>query len=245
MGYLLFPIVWIIALLAIAIFSRNKNRRKRSLGVAFLLLIILSNSFIVNKIVSIWDINPVPIEEHYDVGIVLGGSTITFDKKYNRSIFHDNGDRLIQAVELYKKGTIKKILITGGSANLIYKDVKEAKLMNSFLRSIDIPASDILIDTLAENTHQNAVYSKEILQNYPQLNNYLLITSSMHMRRAVACFEEENVQVTPYPTNLLGSAGKSNLEYYLRPDVSNILIWNGMIHEMIGYVAYWIKGYIN
>lgn len=244
LGYFLLPIIWIIALLAIAKFSRNKIKRKRALAVAFVLILILTNSFLVNKMVSVWDISPRPIKKKYDVGIVLGGSTITYDSKYKRDLFHENADRLMQAVALYKKGIIKKILITGGSANLIYRGIKEANLMNSFLQMIDIPASDILIDTLAQNTHQNAVYSKKILRQHPQLKRFLLITSTMHMRRALACFKEEGIEVTPYPTNLLGSAGKSNLEYYLKPDVSNILIWNGMIHEIVGYIIYWFKGYI-
>lgn len=244
LGYFLYPVVWLILLLALAIFLRNKAKRKRALVVAFLLLLVFTNSFLVNTIASTWDINPTKIDTCYDVGIVLGGGTITYDAYYNRNTFHETADRLLQAIQLYKKGIIKKILITGGSANLIYKQVKEANLMNSFLRTIDIPSSDILVDTLAENTHQNAVYSKQLLQQHPGYHKFLLITSSMHMRRARACFQKVGLTVTPYPTNLLDQNGRTNPEYLFMPDISNMLIWNGLMHEMIGYVAYKVKGYI-
>ena len=175
---------------------------------------------------------------------MLGGGTVTFDKKYHRNTYRENVDRLLQAVDLYEEGKIKKILITGGSGNLIYKDVKEADLMDSFLRKIKIPSSDILIDTLAENTHQNAVYSKIILAGYPNLSKFLLITSSVHMRRAMGCFEKEGIKVTPYPTNLVNSDGPWNFEYLFIPQASNFLIWNGTIHEMVGFMVYKIMGYI-
>lgn len=244
LGYSIRPLVWIVILMAIALFHNNKRTKKRSLVASFVILIVFSNSFFVTKITGIWAVNPQKIDNCYDVGIVLGGGTITFDKKYDRRTYKVTIDRLLQAVDLYEEGKIKKILITGGAANLVYKKIKEANLMDAFLKNIKIPASDILIDTLAENTHQNAVYSKRILEKHPDLTKYLLITSSVHMRRALGCFEKEGIRVTPYPTNLLNSDSPWNFEYLFMPNASNFLTWDGTLHEMVGYLVYRIMGYI-
>ena len=244
LGYFVRPIIWIAILLAVAIFSKKKRIRRKGLITAFVILIVFSNSFLVTKITGLWAVRPVKIDSCYDVGIVLGGRTVTFDKKYNRRTYHGAIDRLLQAVNLYKKGRIKKILITGGAGNLIYSKVKEAKLMDSLLRNVKIPASDILIDTMAENTHQNAVYSKIILEKHPGLKKFLLITSSMQMRRAEACFEKEGIHVTPYPTSPINSDSPLNFEYLFIPQASNFMTWDGTIHEMVGYVVYKIMGYI-
>ncbi len=244
LGYFVRPIIWIVILLGIALFSKKMSARRKSLITAFVILIVFSNSFLVTKVTGLWAVNPVKIDRCYDVGIVLGGRTVTFDQKYNRRIYHETIDRLLQAVHLYEKGKIKKILVTGGAGNLIYKNVKEAKLMDSLLRTIKIPVSDILIDTLAENTHQNAVYSKRILNKYPGLKKILLITSSIQMRRAEGCFEKEGIHVTPYPTNLLNSDSPWNFEYLFVPNASNFLTWDATVHEMVGYVVYKIMGYI-
>lgn len=238
------PVIWLVILLIFAIFHKNKRARRRSLIAAFLVLIIFTNSFLVTQITKLWAVSPTKIGSHYDVGIVLGGSTVTYDNQYHRKIYKGNIDRLLQAVTLFEQGKIKKILITGGAANLVYKGVKEAKLLRSFLIEIKIPPDDILMDTLAENTHQNAVYSKQILQRYPNLKKYLLFTSSIHMRRAMACFKKEGISVTPYPTNLINSGKLWNVEYLLIPNISNFLIWDGMIHEMVGFVIYKIMGYV-
>ncbi len=242
--YLFRPAIWLVILLALAIFLKNTRKRKRSLWLGFLILLFFSNTFIVTKIAGLWAVNPQPVTQIFDVGVVLGGSTVTYEKELHRITYKGNIDRLLQAVEMYNKGKIKKILVTGGSGNLIYSKFKEAKALRSFLLSIGIPKRNILMDTLAENTHQNAVYTKKILQQNPRIHSVLLFTSSLHMRRAIACFRHEGIEAQPYPTNLINTETHWNIEYMLIPDVANFLIWNGMIHEIAGYGVYKIMGYI-
>lgn len=230
-------------LLALSLFHKKPPFRKRCLWAAFIIVLVFSNTFIVNKIAGLWAVEPVPVTRKFDVGVVLGGSTVTYETKYHRISYKGNIDRLLQAVEMYRKGKIKKILVTGASGNIVYPHLKEAKLMRSFLLDIGIPEKDILMDTLAENTHQNAVYTRKLLEQHPKIKTILLFTSSLHMRRALACFRREGLHPRPYATNLLNTETHWNAEYLLIPDAANFLIWNGMIHEMTGYFIYKIMGY--
>ncbi len=245
-AYLLTPLIWIIGLL-IAAAATKKEKKKRRLTLSALIVILLfTNSFIINLFVGLWT---VPIKKAdklnppYDVGIVLGGNTITFQKDFERKTFNGNIDRILQAVDLYKKGIIKKILVTGASGDLIYRDQKEGLLMASFLREIGIPDSNILVDTLAENTHENALYAKQIIAKTGS-EKLLLITSSLHMRRALACFRHEGLYPAVYSTNPLDTGIRWNIEYFLIPNSANLLIWNGLIHEVLGYWIYRVSGYI-
>ena len=242
--YLFHPLVWIVVLLAAAFFSRKPQIVRKGLLWAFVLLLLFSNTFLVNQVVSLWAIQPESVHRKFDVGIVLGGSTATYEAKYHRVTYKGNIDRVLQAVEMYRQGKIKKIMVTGASGNLMYSQVKEGRLLHDFLVHIGIPEKDILTDTLAENTHENAVYAKKILRRHPQLQSVLLFTSSLHMRRALACFRHEGIKVTPYVTNLLNTKVQWNPEYFFIPDAANFLIWNGMIHEMLGYWVYDLMGYI-
>ncbi len=242
--YLFHPLLWLVVFVALALFHKNPKIKKRSLVTGFVVLVVFSNTFIVNKIAGLWAMQPVPVTQRFDVGVVLGGSTATYEAKYHRVTFKGNIDRLLQAVEMYHQGKIKKILVTGAAGNLLYPHIKEAKLLRSFLLNIGIPRRDILMDTLAENTHQNAVYSKVILQQHRHLRSVLLFTSSLHMRRALACFQHEGIRAQPYVTNLLNTPTQWNITYFLVPDAANFLVWNGMVHEIIGYVVYRLMGYI-
>ena len=247
LSYLLSPFIWSAILLVAALFSRKQKKQKRLLIWTLIVMAVFTNSYLVSTIVNLWAVEPVKIvnlKEDYDVGIVLGGNTVTFDKSYKRETYTGNIDRLLQAVSLYNKGKIRKILVTGAAGDLVYRDYKEANLMASFLRDIGIPDSNILMDTLAENTHQNAVYVKRLLDKQAPDSRLLLITSSLHMRRAQACFRHQGLRVTAYATNPINPEIRWNFAYLVFPNESNYLIWNGLIHEMLGYSVYWLMGYL-
>ncbi len=247
LGYSLSPVLWVFVLLLIGLFSKQIKRRKIALLSSIVILYIFSNSFIVGHIIKAWVVDGksyAEIDASYDVGIVLGGTTISYESSIDRKIFHGNIDRLLQAVELYKKGRIKKIMITGGSGNLIYREVNESALMKEFLDIIDIPDEDIIIEPSADNTHENAAFCKKILDENAYGQKALLITSSLHMRRAIACFRKEGFEVSPFSTNLISHDIRWNVEYLFLPDVINFKIWEAMMHEIIGYAAYRMAGYV-
>ncbi len=246
LAYLLTPLIWFIGLIAAALLAKNNQRRRKITLAALIVILLFTNSFVINILTGWWTV-PIKktekLEPPYEVGVVLGGNTITFQKDFERKTFNGNIDRLLQAVDLYHKGIIKKILVTGASGDLIYRNQKEGRLMAAFLREIGIPDSNILVDTLAENTHENAVYVKKILEK-EGAGKLLLVTSSLHMRRALACFRHEGMHPAVYATNPLNTGIRWNIEFLLIPDSANLLIWNGLIHEVLGYVVYWVYGYI-
>ena len=71
---------------------------------------LFSNSFLLEEVDRVWEIPAKHYEELkvYDAGIVLGG-ILSYDQQFDRIQFYRSSDRLFQAVELYKKGFIKKI----------------------------------------------------------------------------------------------------------------------------------------
>lgn len=247
LGYLLSPVLWVLVLLLIGLVSRNATRKKRTLIASLILLYFFSNSFIVGQLVNIWSIDGksnLEIDDCYDVGIVLGGTTISYEASIDRKIYHGNIDRLLQAVQLYKEGRIQKIMITGASGNLIYRDVKESLLLKEFLDLIEIPDRDVIVETEAENTYENARYCKQLLNDKYEDPSVLLFTSSMHMRRSLACFRKQGIRADSFSTNLISQSTRWNLEYLLLPDAVNLKIWEALTHEMMGYMVYKSAGYL-
>ncbi|MCD4680147.1 MAG: YdcF family protein, partial [Bacteroidales bacterium] len=183
------------------------------------------------------------LTEQFDVGIVLGGGMITFDKENNRLSFRDNVDRIMQAVRLYKSGKIHKILISGGSGRLLFRNMKESELLKDYFVEIGILSHDMIIETNSDNTYENAKYSSEILLNeYPE-SSYLLITSAIHMRRAKACFNKFDIKLSTYPTNKLVGKRRYQFSHMFVPDVNSLGRWNIFLHEFFGYLVYKVMGY--
>ncbi len=244
LSYLLNPFAWVFILLAVALFYKNPRKKKKLLSISFLLLFVFTNPFLADEIVRLWEM---PIEQSpnkdYSAGVLLCGDIATYDNPSERIIFRSGADRLLQTIELYKREKIKKIIVSGGSGHLIYKDRTEAAFIKKYLTNIGIPPDDIIFESSSRNTFENARYTYRLLQENKISDTILLITSSLHMRRAYACFKKQGLPVKMYTTSKIVGPRLHNFDHLFIPSVSALQKWNLVIHEMIGYVSYKIIGY--
>lgn len=242
--FLAMPVTLVVMALLLSVFVKKYRKLFFWLGLGLLLL--FTNVFISNALLRWWEDEPVAIASlpRYDVGIVLGG--ITSDKE-PRDRVHTTcaADRVLHAVQLYRLGKIDKILVSGGTGKIIEDEVKEAVLLQRLLRISRVPEADILVEDQSRNTHENALYSRDLLKQLSSgQQRYLLITSAFHMPRAKACFEKVGLEVDTF------SADFRTDEHQFTPDVlfipSSAAIGNLeiVIRELLGMLAYKIRGYI-
>lgn len=242
------PLTWIILLLLVSFITKKKGLKASFRFLSLVLLIVFSNSFLTYEAIRKWELPVTAITDikiPYEAGIVLGGGMVQLDTSNGEYIFRSNNDRFLQAVKLYKAAKIKKILISGGSGSYFSKGESESKYIKNFLVKNDIvPDRDIWIDTLSKNTHENAVESKKVLLLNGAKGSFLLITSAIHMRRALGCFKKEGVDVIPFVTDKLYISRRRDIEFLFIPDIENMLLWDSLFHEWIGYLTYKVAGYI-
>ncbi len=247
LDFLINPIIWILALLVWALIAKNAKKKKKLLIITLIVVYFFSNDFIISEFYRVWEVPPVKLsamENHYDVGVVLSGGMVTYDTNNDRYTFRTNTDRILQAVYLYKAQRIGKILISGGSGSLFYRDMLEAVNLKKFLvNTLEIPQEDVLVDSVSDNTHQNAVESAKILKANFTNPKVLLITSAFHMRRSLMCFKKEGIPVTIYATDLNTGPRRFEFEHLFMPSMQSILQWNKLLHELIGVVTYKMMGY--
>jgi uncharacterized SAM-binding protein YcdF (DUF218 family) len=227
-----------------AYFTKQEMRRERLLGWSLLLTIVFSNCFIFDEAVRAWEIPATPDKElkKYEYGIVLGGMSV-YDEKLDRAQFFRGIDRLIQTVELYRKGYIKKIIFTGGSGRILHPEMKEGSYVKRYLLYMGIPKEDFLVESESQNTRENATLTKKLLEEKHIKGDFLLITSAFHMRRSLGCFRKEGISVDPYSTDRYAGPRKLEFDYLFIPNISAINDWNNLIHEVVGYVTYKVFGY--
>jgi uncharacterized SAM-binding protein YcdF (DUF218 family) len=193
----------------------------------------------------IWETNAVrePAAGSYDAIIVLGGMS-NYDPDLDRIQFSRGTDRLLQAIELWKKGVAKKIIFTGGSGSILHQDILESDQIKNYLHKIGIPDSVMIYENQSRNTHENATMTKPILQkNFPN-GKFLLITSAFHMRRSLGCFAKEGIAVTPYSTDRYSGPYKFEFDYMVIPTAETLGDWNILFHEWVGCITYKFSGYI-
>jgi len=142
-------------------------------------------------------------------------------------------ERTRYAAELYKQGYSNKILFSSGYT-YVYNDAENMKL---FAISMGVPEKDILLEQKANSAYENVIFSKKVLNQ----NNYrtvLLISSPYNMMRSKLVFDKlsKDVKVIYVPVN--------NSQFYNRDEGARLEQIKAIMHEYLGIIYYWVKGYI-
>lgn len=235
------PFFWIIILLLLALFAKKKYRRPRYLVSALILTFVFSSSPIYKITFDYWKIKQDITYQKFDAGILLGGM-ISLSSSDENILFNEYNDRLLNTLELFHKGIIKKIIITGASGSLS-SDLKEADIIKSFLIRIGVPREKIIVENQSKNTHENAIYT-ELTCKELEMDKYsfLLITSDYHMRRSLSCFKKTGLNITPFVKE--SDEFHFDLEYLIAPQTSVLFKWKVLFHEIVGYFMYKLMGYV-
>lgn len=214
-----------------------------------ILLFFFSNQFLANVTMTIWEENMKPFDDmpQYNVGILLTGVTNLNKTTFDRTLFNKGADRATHTLQLFKLGKIKQILISGGQGLHPANPNTEAELLRDFLVLAGVPDTAIIIENQAKNTYQNAQFSKAILLEKGfdlEKEQYLLITSAFHMRRALGCFEKAGIKSNSFPVDYYSEDIRFNLQKLLYPDPYAIYLWHKLFKEWIGILIYKLVGYI-
>jgi len=237
---ILSPFNWIILLLLIAWIFRKRAFRKTALLIALCIFIVFGNKWLLNLYAKKWQQNPVaiPTLPIYSSGIVPGG--FASPDENGDGYFNPSADRFIQAVKLYKLGKITHLLISGGNGKPDDKNFREAAWVKTQLVIFGVPDSVILIEDRSDNTQDNAVNSKHLLDSLHLPPPYLLITSAFHMPRASIIFKKNGLAVDPFPCNY--TEGRDSFSWDdLFPRTSVLQDWDRYLKETVGYWWYKIK----
>ena len=211
------------------------------------MLLLFTNSFLFLEFCRMWEVPGKKVEQvgKYDVGIVLTGMA-EYNNDLNELSIRRGADRIWQALTLYHRKKIHKILITGDNGYVSERGLHEAEQFKKTLVMWGIPEQDIITEERSRNTHENAAETKKLLQrSYPHLKKRLLITSGTHMKRALACFEKEEFPCDPFSTDLYtGPKRNYYWDQYIIPNVSVMSDWERLTKEWFGYLTYDMVGYI-
>ncbi len=240
------PLTWVFGLLLFSYFTRKEKWKKKAFWTGLLLLFVFSNEFLANEAMLAWEVPPTPMTEvkNYEVGIVLTGVTNYNKEPRDRVYFVKGADRATHAMQLYFAGKIKKILITGGKATIVdYGHTAESINLKGLMVMCGIPEKDIIVESEANNTRENATLSAVILNKAYPHTKHLLITSAFHMRRSKGCFDKAGLDTDEFSVDFYSHERKFLPVELLLPSEAAISKWGILVHEIMGYVVYKVVGY--
>lgn len=131
--------------------------------------------------------------------VVLGGGVRPADQVDQLPDLNSAADRIWVGARLFKLGKAPQVLLTGGSDRSV-SVTSEAVAMKELILDMGVPESSIILEENSRNTRENAFNSARLLKEMG-LTRVLLVTSALHMHRAMALFEATGLDVMPVPAD--------------------------------------------
>ena len=178
-------------------------------------------------------------------GIIVLGASIDADISAARGIavVRSAPDRIIAAAALAHRYPNARIVFSGGSANLLANDAREADYAGAIFESLGIAKSRLIMERRSRNTQENAEFSKALVAPKDG-ERWLLVTSAFHMPRSIGLFRKAGFAVEPYPVDWR-VGGREDFFSFADIGVDGLSRMDVAVREWIGLVAYRLTGKID
>lgn len=104
-------------------------------------------------------------------------------------------DRLKEGITLYKKGTIKKIIMSGDHSR---EDYDEVKIMKEYAESEGVPSEDIFMDHAGFSSYDSVYRAKEIFG----VQKMIIVTQKYHLYRSLYIAKKLGIEAYGIESNL-------------------------------------------
>jgi uncharacterized SAM-binding protein YcdF (DUF218 family) len=175
-------------------------------------------------------------------GIVVLGGAINANKLATRGEvgINEAAERVVALPALAKRYPAARIIYSGGDAGLFFHHRSEADVVTELFESLGVPASRLTLEGRSRNTIENAAYSKALAQPKPG-ERWLLVTSALHMPRAMGAFRQAAFAVEAYPVDYQTNGWRDLLEVFGSLS-GGLTRTDNALHEWIGLIAYRVTG---
>ncbi|SFH70299.1 Uncharacterized SAM-binding protein YcdF, DUF218 family [Bradyrhizobium sp. cf659] len=173
--------------------------------------------------------------------IVLGGSVDTdLSAAHRTPVVSHAADRLLAAAELARRYPNARIVFTGGTANLVSTESREADYSAPILEGLGIPRERLILERDSRNTWENAIFTKQLVAQKPG-ERWLLVTSAFHMPRSMGIFRTAEFDVEAYPVDWR-MGGRDDLFTFTRVSGDGLARVDVAVREWIGLLTYRVMG---
>jgi uncharacterized SAM-binding protein YcdF (DUF218 family) len=115
-------------------------------------------------------------------------------------------ERVDEGISEFRKHVAPRLIMTGGAA---HNQFTEAEVMAHYAVENGVPAADVVAESRAQNTVQNAFYSIEIMKEHGW-NSAEIVSSPSHLARASLIFERFPIQYHTHASQPLDRAAEAD-----------------------------------
>lgn len=172
----------------------------------------------------------------YPYIVVLGGGLVPSSQQpLSSQLTSQTLTRLVEGIRIHKLIPKSKIIFTGKG----YTDFTEAMAMGLMAQQLGIKEDDILLESQSKNTHDHPQYLKHLLKG----ERFVLVTSALHMPRAMTYFKAAGLNPTPAPTQYILKGNYKGIlnNIILYPSGENLAALDQMTYELWALLVAFFK----
>jgi len=236
------PGVFIVLAIFVWVFLRKNIKIRNSIYIImFAVFYMISTPFVARHLAGLVEpelIFEPEIASDAQVIVVLGCNLYVNAPEYEGSddVSACTLVRLRYAAEVFSK-TKLPIMTCGGK--VFGKSEAEAKVMSRVLEE-RFNSKTKWQEINSVNTLQNAENAVTIL-NKEGINNIILVTHAIHMKRASYSFEKLNIKVYKAPTYFFSAENNNSLLLDFMPEINSLYVSRFAAYETIGLIWHWLK----
>lgn len=140
-------------------------------------------------------------------------------------------DRCIGAARIYQTYGFEWVIVTGRHAQLAPAEL--AGGMGDLMVALGVPRERILLETEATDTKENALFTARMVRELGA-EQVVLVTSALHMPRALRWFERAGIRAIPAPVKLDPIAAVR--PGGLLPTSTALSRSDRVLHEIVGWL---------
>ncbi len=171
-------------------------------------------------------------------GIVTLGGTIGqfMTAARGQPSLTDGAERLTEFVALARRHPKARLVFSGGSGSLTRQDVKEADAARLFFRRMGLDVSRILFERQSRTTFETATLTPALTRPGAG-ERWVLITSALHMPRAIGAFRKAGWSPLPYPVDFR-TFGPPRFTPRIRLSLKGLGEFNAALREWTALAVY-------
>lgn len=240
-----------LALLAILLGALLLWKQRRIIGVALigmavLGLYLLSTPAISDALAGSLErqYGPVPVDElpRTDAIVVLGGGVDPPARPREGADLGYAADRVWHGAAVYRAGRAP-LVITTGARPYAGRGDSAAETARDLLLRLGVPGSALVVRGDSTSTREDALTVREAMEQR-RIEDVLLVTSAVHMPRAVATFRAAGIRLWPASTDHEVVAPARRGVWAWLPYHRAFTRSNHAWHEYAGMLYYRLRGWV-
>ena len=239
--YLINPFLYVFAFSLALLFFRRLH--KWSLLLVIVFFYIITTPLTYHLVLRAWHVpDTKDFSSPYDIAVVSTGVVDHEWYRFESSEYHGveyvalngNKERIFSGIHLLKSNMVKQLYIGNSSIGTF----SETEVVRDFVFSQGVNHDRFMTFGEVSSTRDEAARFRSYVADHPP-KRFLLITSEIHMRRAVDAFHKQGLYPDTYSVN---RTSKSIKWKTFLPSPGGARATKVLLYEIFGWVNYYVRG---